>query len=155
MNKMKNFLSIASLLTILSLIIISCNKENNQDQLKVDLDKTETLLLKSYQVVKSNDDSLTIHVGPNGQFTDPLVMMEDSLYHMNDSLCNVYYLTYCKDMMDGDNMMGGNMMGGDTIHGSGMMMRHFFMGDTTAVNQCLRDLNMIRQAHPGHHPIKP
>ena len=73
-------------------------------------------------------------------------MMEDSLYHLNDSLCNQYYLTYCKDMMDGDNMMGGNMMGGNNMmHGSGMMATHNYMGgDTTVVNQCYRNLNTIR-----------
>ena len=79
-------------------------------------------------------------------------MMEDSLYHLNDSLCNSYYLTYCKDMMDGDNMMGGNMMGGNTMHGSGMMATHTLMGDTAIVNQCYRNLNTIRLAHSAHHP---
>ena len=152
---MKTILSITSLLAFLALITFSCTKESNQDKIKADLDKTETLLLKSFQVVKSNDDSLAMHVGPGGQFTDPRVMMEDSLYHMNDSLCNVYYLTYCQEMMDGDNMMGGNMMGGGTMHGSGMMATHTFMGDTATVNQCYRELNAIKHAHPAHHPVKP
>ena len=151
---MKNFLLITSSLAFLAIIIFSCTKESSQDQLKANLDKTESLLLKSFQVVKSNDDSLIVHVGPGGQFTDPRVMMEDSLYHMNDSLCNSYYLTYCEQMMEGDNMMGGNMMGG-TIHGSGMMMTHVFMGDTTTINQYYRELNAIKQAHPSHHPVKP
>jgi hypothetical protein len=155
MKKMKNLLSITSLLMLLAVITLSCNKENSQDQLKTDLNNTETLLQKSFQLVKSNDDSLALHVGPGGQFTDPRVMMEDSLYHMNDSLCNIYYLTYCKEMIDGDNMMGGNMMGGDTMHGNGMMMTHTFMGDTATVNQYYRELMMIRQLHPEHHPVKP
>ena len=81
-------------------------------------------------------------------------MMEDSIYHMNDSMCTVYYLIFCKEMMAGDNMMGGNMMGGGTMHGSGMMATHTFMGDTATVNQCYRDLNLIKQAHPAHHPVK-
>jgi len=151
---MKNFLLITGSLAFLAIISFSCTKESSQEQRKANLDKTESLLLKSFQVVKSNDDSLLVHVGPGGQFTDPRVMMEDSLYHMNDSLCNSYYLTYCEQMMDGDNMMGGNMMGGGTMHGSGMMATHTFMGDTATVNQCYRDLNLIKQAHPAHHPVK-
>ena len=151
---MKKLLSITSLLTLLAVIIFSCTKENSQDQIKADLNNTETLLQKSFQLVKSNDDSLAMHVGPGGTFTDPGVMMEDSLYHMNDSLCNVYYLTYCKDMMDGDNMMGGNMMGGNTMHGSGMMSTHTYMGDTAIVNQCYRNLNTMRLGHAAHHPVK-
>jgi hypothetical protein len=154
MNKMKNFLLITGSLAFLAIISFSCTKESSQEQRKANLDKTESLLLKSFQVVKSNDDSLLVHVGPGGQFTDPRVMMEDSLYHMNDSLCNSYYLAYCEQMMDGDNMMGGNMMGGGTMHGSGMMATHTFMGDTATVNQCYRDLNLIKQAHPAHHPVK-
>lgn len=152
---MKNLFSITSFLMLLAVITFSCTKENSQDQLKTDLNNTETLLQNSFQVVKLNDDLLALHVGPDGQFTDPRVMMEDSLYHMNDSLCNIYYLTYCKDMMDGDNMMGGNMMGGGMMHGTDMMATHTFMGDTSMVNQYYRDLMMIRQSHPAHHPVKP
>lgn len=141
-------------MVFVALITFSCTKENKQDEIKANLAKTETQLLKNYQAAKLNADSLAIHVGPNGQYTYPLVMMEDSLYHMNDSLFNSHYLTYCKEMMDGDNMMGGNMMGGNSMHGSGMMATHTFMGDTALVNQCYRDLNTIRQAHLAHHPVK-
>ncbi|HAL81695.1 MAG TPA: hypothetical protein DCO83_05215 [Mucilaginibacter sp.] len=80
-------------------------------------------------------------------------MMEDSLYRMNDSLFNVHYLTYCKELTDDDSMMGNNnMMGGNTMHGSNMMANHTFMGDTAKVNHWCRDLNVIRQAY--HHPVK-
>ena len=151
---MKNLHLITSLTALLALAIFSCTKENKQDELKASLAQTETLLLKNYQDARSNDALLTVQVGPNGQYTDPRVMMEDSLYHMNDSLFTMHYLSYCKEMMDGDNMMGGNMMGGNTMHGSGMMATHTFMGDTARVNQCNRDLNTIRQAHLSHHPVK-
>lgn len=147
-------ISSLSAIALLALFTFSCSKENNQDAIKADLAKTETQLLKSYQDAKSNDALLAVQVSPNGQYTDPRVMMEDSLYHMNDSLFNLHYLTYCKEMMDGDNMMGGNMMGGNTLHGSAMMATHTFMGDTAKVNQCNRDLNTIRLAHPAHHPVR-
>ena len=152
---MKNLLLIASATAILAFTAFSCTKENKQDVLNADLAKTETILLKSYQDAKTNDALLSVQVGPNGQYTDTRVMMEDKLYHMNDSLFSLHYLTYCKDMMDGDNMMGGNMMGsGNTIHGSGMMGTHTFMGDTAKVNQYNRDLNTIRQLHTAHHPVR-
>jgi hypothetical protein len=151
---MKNCLLIASLVALLALTTLSCTKENKQDQLNNNLAQTETQLLKSYQDAKSNDALLKVQVGANGQYTDSRVMMEDKLYHMNDSLFTLHYLTYCKDMMDGDNMMGGNMMGsGNTMHGSGMMATHTFIGDTAKVNQCNRDLNTIRIGHTAHHPV--
>lgn len=152
---MKNLLLIASATAILAFTAFSCTKENKQDELKTSLSQTETQLLKSYQDAKSNDALLKGQVSTNGQFTDSRVMMEDKLYHMNDSLFNLHYLTYCKDMMDGDNMMGGNMMGsGNTIHGSGMMGTHTFMGDTAKVNVYNRDLTAIRLSHSTHHPVR-
>jgi hypothetical protein len=151
---MKTFLSITSLMVLFALFTSSCKKESsNQDVLNANLKQTEAQVQQSYQVAKTNDDLLKIHVTSGGQFTDPNTMMEDSLYHLNDSLCNLYYLTYCKDMMDGDNMMG-NMMGGNTMHGSGMMATHTYMGDTAIVNQCYRNLNTMHQLHAAHHPVK-
>jgi hypothetical protein len=150
---MKTILSISSLMILLTLFTSSCKKDSDQNLLNDDLKKTEAQLLQSYQVAKSNDDLLKIHVTSGGHFTNPDTMMEDSLYHLNDSLCNVYYLSFCKEMMDGDNMMGGNMMGGNTMHGSGMMGTHTYMGDTAIVNQCYRNLNTIRLAHSAHHPV--
>lgn len=152
---MKTFLSMSIVSAFLIFISFSCKKTNSQDELNIKLSQTETVLLKSYQDAKSNADLLTTHVGPNGRYTNPNVMNEDRLYHTNDSLFSQHYLTYCKDMMDGDNMMGGNSMmgGGNAVHGSGMMGTHAFMGDTTKVNQCYRDLKMIRQAHIAHHPV--
>jgi len=150
---MKTILSITGMMVLLALISYSCKKESNQDALNASLKTTEAQLQQSYQVAKTNDDLLKIHVSAGGHFTDPNTMMEDSLYHLNDSLCNQYYLTYCKDMMDGDNMMGGNMMGGNTMHGSGMMATHTYMGDTAIVNQCYRNLNTLRQGHSAHHPV--
>jgi hypothetical protein len=143
---------------LLTLFTSSCKKDSDQNSLNDDLKKTEAQLLQSYQIAKSNDDLLKIHVTSGGHFTSPDTMMEDSLYHLNDSLCNVYYLSFCKEMMDGDNMMGdnmmgGNMMGGNTMHGSGMMGTHTYMGDTAIVNQCYRNLNTIRLAHSAHHPV--
>lgn len=152
---MKTLLSIASVTVLLALFTFGCKKDSSsQDALNASLKSTETQLQQSYQVAKTNDDLLKIHVTAGGHFTDPNTMMEDSLYHMNDSLCNQYYLTYCKDMMDGDNMMGGNMMGGNSMHGSGMMTNHAYMGDTALVNQYYRNLTAMRQAHTAHHPIK-
>jgi hypothetical protein len=152
---MKTILSITSVLILLVLFTTSCKKDSsNQDVLNANLKNSETQLLQSYQVAKTNDDLLKIHVTAGGHFTDPNTMMEDSLYHKNDSLCNQFYLTYCKDMMDGDNMMGGNMMGGNTMHGSGMMTTHTYMGDTALVNQCYRNLNNMRLGHSAHHPVK-
>jgi len=149
---MKKSLLTSGVISYLVLITFGCAKENKQDEIRANLTKTETLLLKSYAIAKENDDLLILHVGANGEFTDPDLMMEDSLYHLNDSICNQYYLVYCKDMMDGDNMMGGNMMGGNTMHGSSMMAIHTFMGDTAKVNQCYRNLLNIRTGHTNHHP---
>jgi len=152
---MKTILSITSVMILLVVFTSGCKKDSsNQDVLNANLKSTETQFLQSFQVAKTNDDLLKIHVTSGGQFTDPNTMMEDSLYHMNDSLCNQYYLKYCKDMMDGDKMMGGNMMGGNTMHGSSMMGTHTYMGDTTMMNQSYRNLNTMRQAHSGHHPVK-
>jgi hypothetical protein len=152
---MKTILSVTSLMVLLALFIASCKKDSsNQDVLNANLKTTETQLQQSYLVAKTNDDLLKIHVTTGGHFTDPNTMMEDSLYHKNDSLCNQFYLTFCKDMMDGDNMMGGNMMGGNTMHGSGMMATHTYMGDTAIVSQCYRNLNTMRLGHSAHHPIK-
>jgi hypothetical protein len=151
---MKTILSITSILILLALISFSCKKESDQAVLDSNLKKIEVQVQQSYQVAKTNDDLLKIHVAAGGHFTDPNTMMEDSLYHKNDSLCNQFYLAYCKDMMDGDNMMGGNMMGGNTMHGSGMMATHTYMGDTAIVNQSYRNLNTMRQGHSAHHPIK-
>jgi len=151
---MKTILSITSLMILLALFTSSCKKDSsNQDVLNANLKKTEAQVQQSYQLAKTNDDLLKIHVTAGGHFTDPNTMMEDSLYHLNDSLCNQYYLSYCKGMFDGDNMLGGNMMGGNTMHGSGMMATHTYMGDTTIVNQCYRNLNTMRLGHSGHHPV--
>ena len=150
---MKTILSITSVLILLVFLTSSCKKESNQEVLNANLKKTEAQVQQSYQVAKTNDDLLKVQVSAGGHYTDAKVMMEDGLYHKNDSLCNAYYLAYCKDMMDGDNMMGGNMMGGNTMHGSGMMANHTFMGDTAIVNQCYRNLNSIRLTHSAHHPV--
>jgi len=153
-KKMKTILSITSLMLILALVTFSCKKESDQAVLDSNLKKIETQVQQSYQVAKTNDDLLKIHVNASGNFTDPNTMMEDSLYHLNDSLCNQYYLSYCKNMYDGDNMMGSNMMGGNTMHGSGMMSTHTYMGDTAIMNQSYRNLNTMRLGHSAHHPVK-
>ena len=155
---MKTILSMSIVLAFLAVVTFSCKKANNPEEIKAQLRQTQTLLLKSYQGAKSNAYSLTLHVGSNKQYTDPRAMMEDSLYHLNDSLFKLHYLTYCKEMMTGDNMMGNKMMGnnmmsGNTMHGSGMMGAHSFMGDTAKVNQYSRDLNTIRKAHLSYHPV--
>jgi len=153
---MKTILSITSLILLLAIFTTSCKKYNsNQDVLNSNLKAIEAQVQQNYQVAKTNDDLLKIHVTAGGHFTDPNTMMEDSLYHLNDSLCNQYYLTYCKDMLDGDNMMGGNMMGGNTkVHGSGMMGTHTYMGDTAIMNQSYRNLNTMHQGHAANHPVK-
>ena len=152
---MKTILSLTSLMILIALFTSSCKKDSsNQDVLNSNLKTIETQTLQSYQVAKTNDDLLKIHVTAGGHFTDPNTMMEDSLYHKNDSLCNQYYLSYCKNMYDGDNMMGSNMMGGNTMHGSGMMGTHTFMGDTSMMNQSYRNLNTMRLGHSAHHPVK-
>jgi hypothetical protein len=152
---MKSIHSITSLIILFAFFTSSCKKDSNsQNTLNDSLKTTEAQLQQSYQVAKTNDDLLKIHVTAGGHFTDPNTMMEDSLYHKNDSLCNQFYLTYCKDMMDGDNMMGGSMMGGSTMHGSAMMATHTYLGDSAIVNKCYRNLNTMRIAHPVHHPEK-
>ena len=152
---MKTILSVTSLMILLALFTSSCKKDSsNRDVLNANLKTTEAQVQQSYSVAKTNDDLLKIHVTASGHFTDPNTMMEDSLYHLNDSLCNKYYLSYCKDMMDGDNMVGGTMMGGNTMHGSGMMATHTYIGDTAIVNQCYRNLNTMHLGHSPHHPIK-
>lgn len=152
-RKMKKNIVMTIAISFLFFIAFSCKKESQKEILNANLKKNETLLQQSYQVAKTNDNLLKLHVSPDGQFTEPNVMMEDSLYHLNDSLCNLYYLTYCEIMIDGDNMMGGNMMGGNTMHGNNMMGSHTFMGDTSTINQYFRDLNLTREAHPAHHPV--
>jgi hypothetical protein len=142
-------------MVILALFISSCKKDSsNQDVLNANLKTTEAQVQQSLAVAKTNDDLLKIHVTAGGHFTDPNTMMEDSLYHLNDSLCNKYYLSYCKNMYDGDNMMGNNMMGGNTKHGIGMMATHTYMGDTAMMNQSYRNLNTMRLGHSAHHPVK-
>ncbi len=146
-------------MAFLALSTSGCKKENNQDKINADLTQTKTQLLKSYQDAKTNDDLLKLQVSANGHFTDPGVMMEDKLYHMNDSLGSIYYLSYCKEMRDGDNMMNGNMMsgntaGGNNMHGIGMMGTHTFMGDSATVNQCYRNFSAMRQFHTAHHPVR-
>lgn len=152
---MKKIALFMAMIIAISAITYSCSKDSSQDKLKAELNKTESLVLKTLSEAKSNDDSLAKYVDPYGQSLNPTVFMMDSLYHMNDSLCIVHYQTYCEEMLDGDNMMGGNMMGGGMMHGGDMMETHTFMGDTSMVNQYYRELNMIRQAHPAHHPVKP
>lgn len=176
MKKLKMIIMIATVIAAITSITFSCKEENRQEELNGSLNDTESNLIKAFQEAKSNDDLVINHFDPDGQYLSPLIFMEDSLYHMNDSLCNTYYITYCQEMMEGDsmmngnmmdsNMMGGGMMGGgdmmgdgmmgdDTMHGSGMMAMHSFMGDTARVNQTYRELIAIRQAHPSHHPVKP
>ena len=142
---MKKIALFMAMIITLSAITFSCSKDDSQDKLKAELDSTESLVLNTFREAKSKDDSLAKYVDPYGQSLNPTVFMMDSLYHMNDSLCIVYYLTYCEEMLDGDNMMGGNMMGGGMMHGSDMMETHTFMGDTSLVNQYYRELNMIRR----------
>ena len=149
---MKTILSLTIVVAFLTLITVSCKKNDSQIVIKARLNQTEGILLTNYNMAVLNGNSLATQVAPNGHYTNPLVIVEDSLYRMNDSLFNVHYLTYCKEMTDGDNMMGNNMMGGSTMHGSSMMANHTFMGDTAKVNHWYRDLNMIRQAY--HHPVK-
>jgi len=155
---MKITISLTIVVAFLTPITVSCKKNDSQNaintnQIKAQLNQTEGLLLTNYNIAALNAHSLATQVAPNGHYTNPLVMMEDSLYRMNDSLFNVHYLTYCKELTDDDSMMGNNnMMGGNTMHGSNMMANHTFMGDTAKVNHWCRDLNVIRQAY--HHPVK-
>ena len=149
---MKKILLMTILMAFVAVITFSCKKDNSQNVIKAQLSQTEGLLATNYQIAVSNANSLATQVGTDGHYTNPSVMMEDSLYRMNDSLFNVHYLTYCTQMTNGDNMMGNNMMGGNTMHGSSMMGNHKFMGDTAKVNHWYRDLNVIRQAY--HHPVK-
>ncbi len=151
---MKKITLFMAMIIALSAITFSCSKDDSQDKLRAALNNAESLVLKTFREAKSNDDSLAKYVDPYGQPLNPTVFMMDSLYHMNDSLCNVYYLTYCEEMLDGDNMIGGNMMSGGMMHGSDMMATHPYMVDTSMVNQYYRELNMIRQVHPAHHPIE-
>jgi len=150
---MKTILSYAIVMILLALFTSSCKKDSSsQDEINTNLKNTQAQLLQRYQVAKTNDDLLKIHVNSSGNFTDPNTMMEDSLYHLNDSLCNQFYLTYCKEMMDGDNMMGGNMMGGNTMHGSGMMATHTYMGDTAMMNKKNRELKTIQKSKAKQQP---
>lgn len=149
---MKSLVSIAVASVLLVMVTFSCKKESNQDAINSNLKRTEKLLQNSFQAVKFNDDLLKSRVSFDGKFTDSNVLTEDSIYHLNDSLCNIYYLAYCKAMLDGDNTMGSNMMGGNSIHGSGMMTTHTHLADTAVINQYNRNLTSIRQSHPNHHP---
>ena len=83
---MKTILSMSIVLAFLALISSSCKKAVSEDVISSNLSQTETVLLKNYQVAKTNADLLTVQVGSNGQYTNPNVRMEDSLYHMNDSM---------------------------------------------------------------------
>lgn len=149
---MKTLVSLALASVLLGLIIFSCKKETNQDAITSSLDQSKKLLQNSFQIVKFNDDLLKLGVSFDGTFTDPNVIAEDKLYHLNDSLCNIYYLTFCKAMLDADNSMGANMMNGNSTHGSTMMSIHTHLADTSLINQFNRDLISIRQAHANHHP---
>jgi hypothetical protein len=150
---MKTLVSIAVAFVLLVLLTFSCKKESEQDAISSNLKRSEKLLQNSFQVVKFNDDLLKSRVSAVGQFTDPNVLTEDSLYHLNDSLCKLYYNAYCKAMKEGDNMMGGSLMNGNTTHGSGMMTTHTYTGDTAMINQYFRDLTIIRLSHSDHHPV--
>jgi hypothetical protein len=150
MESVNSIISITSLMILLALFTSGCKKDSsNQYAFNANLKSTEAQVQQSYSVAKTNDDLLKIHVTAGGHFTDPVMLMEDSLYHLNDSLCKKFYLLYCKNMYDGDNMMGGNMMGGN-----GMMANHTYMGDTAIVNLCFRNLNTMRLGHPAHHPVR-
>lgn len=149
---MKTLLSIAVALVFLLMVTFSCKKESDQDAINSNLKISEKLLQNSFQEVKFNDDLLKSRVSFDGSYTDPNVLAEDRLYHLNDSLCNIYYLAYCTAMLNGDNSMGSNMMGGNSNHGSGMMTSHTHLADTAKINQYNRDLISIRQSHAHHHP---
>lgn len=150
---MKTLVSIAFAFVLLVLVTFSCKKESEQDAINSNLKRSAKLLQNSFQEVKFNDNLLSTRVGFDGKYTDPNVLSEDRIYHLNDSLCNIYYLAYCKAMLDGDNSMGSNMMGGNSIHGSGMMSTHTHLADTAIINQYNRDLTSIRQSHANHHPL--
>lgn len=160
MKNMKKILMIIAVIVTLAAITYSCRQESKQDGLNASSNDTELNIVKTFREAKLNDDLVKQHFDLNGQYLSPMIFMEDSLYHMNDSLCNAYYLTYCKEMMEGDSMMGGGimgdggMMGGDTMHGCGMMNMQSCMSDTASVNQVYRELISIRQAHSSHHPVK-
>jgi len=154
MKTMKKVLSLSLVIGATILITFSCKKESKTDELNAQLSNTEATVLKSYAAAKAYDDTLKTCVDQQGNVTCPRGMMNDSLYHMNDSLFNLHYLKYCKEMMDGDNMMGGNMMGGNAMHGSTMMGTHTYMGDTSLMNQNYRMMGQIRTNHATHHPKK-
>jgi hypothetical protein len=150
---MKNFSKMILATLSFALLLSGCSKEAGHNDLSTGLLATKSALLKAYQTAKSYDDSLIMHVNPSGQFSYPGTMMEDSLYHLNDSLCNEYYQTYCNDMMSGSSMMGNGMMGRNMQQGSNMMTGNTYMGDTALVNQTYRDLNVLRRNHAAHHPV--
>lgn len=147
MRTIKKVNLIILLIGTLMLFNYSCNKESNNDELNAKLAQTEDLLLKSYKAAKAYDDTLKTCVDSLGFVTCPNGMMDDSLYHMHDSLFMQHYLTYCEEMESGDNMMGGNNM-----HGSTMMGNHVYTGDTTKINQSYRAMIEIRTNHYSHHP---
>ncbi len=149
---MKTLVSIAVASVLIAAITFSCKKESEQDAINSNLKRSEKLLQNSFQEVQFNDGLLKLRVSFDGSYTDPNVLAEDRLYHLNDSLCNIYYLAFCKAMLDGDNSMGSNMIGGNSMHGSGMMTTHTHFADTAIINQYNRDLISIRQSHSNHHP---
>lgn len=150
--KMKNVTRVILSTILFTLLLSSCSKESKQDDLNNQLTDIQSKLINSYQIAKTSDDSLIVHVNSNGEYIYPGTMMEDSLYHLNDSLCNLYYNTYCDLMESGDDMMGSGMMGGNGMHGSGMMSGHSYSADTAASNQIYRKLIHMRNGHSAHHP---
>ena len=149
---MKTLVSIAVALVLIATVSFSCKKDKEQNAINDNLNRSIKLLQNSFQEVKFNDDLLKSRVSFDGSYTDPNVQAEDRLYHLNDSLFNVYYLDFCKTMLDGDNSMGSNKMVGNNIHGSVMMTTHSYLADTATINQYNRDLISIRQSHSNHHP---
>jgi hypothetical protein len=130
MKNMKKILMIIAVIVTLAAITYSCRQESKQDGLNTSSNDTESNIVKTFREAKLNDDLVKQHFDLNGQYLSPMIFMEDSLYHMNDSLCNAYYLTYCKEMMEGDSMMGGGMMGGGMMGDGGMMGGGMMGGDT-------------------------
>ena len=140
---MKKILMIMAMIVAVATITYSCKEKNTQEGLSSTLNGTESNIVKTFEEAKSNDDLVKQHFDKSGQYLSPLIFMEDSLYHMNDSLCTAYYLTYCKEMMEGDSMMGGGMMGGDTMHGCGMMDGGMMGGNNNGGGGMMGDSGMM------------
>jgi hypothetical protein len=94
-------------------------------------------------------------------FTLPVLLAESSPDPLSPFFLSIIMQILCKNepaltlYCTGNKCFSkSNIMRGNTLHGSGMMAIHTFMGDTTAVNQCYRDLTAIRLAHPAHHAVK-